>query len=198
MCILCHTLLNLSIASQSKGRLDGLRPLGLGKPVVTNRKGNPHRFPLSIGATGFEPATPCTPCKCASQAAPRPDYRGFGSRARTLCLDKVSAFTPNILDLLQLRVWGPTQPLFLGKASEFTPKLRILFHIQFSFTSDPLSHGLKSTRCRRGMTIVNVRSEHPGRTPCKCASQAAPRPDYIGCFQPQQATFLSFAVTFFQ
>jgi hypothetical protein len=25
-----------------------------------------------IGATGFEPATPCTPCKCASQTAPRP------------------------------------------------------------------------------------------------------------------------------
>jgi hypothetical protein len=25
-----------------------------------------------IGATGLEPATPCTPCKCASQTAPRP------------------------------------------------------------------------------------------------------------------------------
>ena len=28
---------------------------------------------LSVGARGFEPPTPCTPCRCASRAAPRPD-----------------------------------------------------------------------------------------------------------------------------
>src|SRR5690349_19112315 len=26
-----------------------------------------------VGPAGFEPTTPCTPCKCASQAALRPD-----------------------------------------------------------------------------------------------------------------------------
>src|SRR5262245_25036512 len=33
-----------------------------------------------VGATGFEPATSCTPSKRASQAAPRPDWRGHGYR----------------------------------------------------------------------------------------------------------------------
>src|SRR5262245_1997629 len=33
-----------------------------------------------VGATGFEPATSCTPSKRASQAAPRPDGRGRGYR----------------------------------------------------------------------------------------------------------------------
>src|SRR6185437_9853563 len=30
---------------------------------------------LVVGATGFEPATPCPPDRCANQAAPRPATR---------------------------------------------------------------------------------------------------------------------------
>ena len=35
-----------------------------------------------VGTAGFEPTTPCTPCKCASQAALHPD-RGWSIRNRT-------------------------------------------------------------------------------------------------------------------
>ena len=37
-----------------------------------------------VGTAGFEPTTPCTPCKCASQAAPRPDLLGRFSRTQAL------------------------------------------------------------------------------------------------------------------
>ena len=33
------------------------------------------RFPHFVGTAGFEPATPCTPSKCASRAAPRPEEK---------------------------------------------------------------------------------------------------------------------------
>src|SRR5262245_18596638 len=33
----------------------------------------PLRLPAFVGATGFEPATPCPPDRCANQAAPRPE-----------------------------------------------------------------------------------------------------------------------------
>src|SRR5664279_1642968 len=33
-----------------------------------------------VGATGFEPATPCLPDKCANRAAPRPDRNGADYR----------------------------------------------------------------------------------------------------------------------
>jgi hypothetical protein len=32
---------------------------------------------LEVGTAGFEPATPCTPSKCASRAAPRPEILNF-------------------------------------------------------------------------------------------------------------------------
>ncbi len=43
-----------------------------------------------VGATGFEPATSCTPCKRAIQAAPRPElkrkYTAPGYRNRQMIL----------------------------------------------------------------------------------------------------------------
>ncbi len=37
-----------------------------------------------VGTAGFEPTTACTPCKCATQAAPRPDLLGRFSRTQAL------------------------------------------------------------------------------------------------------------------
>jgi hypothetical protein len=33
-----------------------------------------YRWLLGVGAGGFEPPTPCTPCRCANRAALRPDH----------------------------------------------------------------------------------------------------------------------------
>ncbi len=43
-------------------------------PSPTSQKlGGGNSLGKLVGATGFEPATSCTPCKRASQAAPRPE-----------------------------------------------------------------------------------------------------------------------------
>ena len=43
--------------------------LGMNRPVFCSLR-------KMVGIAGFEPATPCTPCKCASQAALYPDHYG--------------------------------------------------------------------------------------------------------------------------
>ena len=59
-----------------------LRPTGP-QPVALSTELRA-RAGLMVGATGFEPATSCTPCKRAIQAAPRPEpkreYTAVGSK----------------------------------------------------------------------------------------------------------------------
>ncbi len=54
-------------------------PTGLGSPGSSVRTDS-----KLVGAAGFEPTTPCTPCKCASQAAPRPDTKGVCKLSRMM------------------------------------------------------------------------------------------------------------------
>ena len=58
---------------------DGVVSRRLSEPVAqagTFGPGDGPRPQPMVGATGFEPATSCTPSKRASQAAPRPDGKG--------------------------------------------------------------------------------------------------------------------------
>jgi hypothetical protein len=58
----------------SNFQLEGKRLLvTLREPFLTLST-MPHQ-PVSLWVRGFEPPTPCTPCKCASQAALHPDIK---------------------------------------------------------------------------------------------------------------------------
>src|SRR6266508_2648504 len=71
-------------------RISGFVALVIQRRYSHGSAGNA-RAPILVGATGFEPATPCPPDRCANQAAPRPDgsrlFRADSYQVREPLLD---------------------------------------------------------------------------------------------------------------
>ena len=66
-----------------RGRRDRARPTRRSGRGYPGRWGDPDK--RVVGATGFEPATTCPPCRCATRLRYAPTERGHGSTRINLC-----------------------------------------------------------------------------------------------------------------
>ena len=74
-----------------------------------------------VGATGFEPATPCTPSKCATRLRYAPTRKAFADgREYTTALSSYNPSLPSMLPLRSLSMWRISRCTSSNRAARST------------------------------------------------------------------------------